>query len=99
MADENYPLPIGGLDGTDAELLPGANDDSPAEIQKMPPLERLATGFIHALRTGGLVVPISSSLLFTQALLAVGVGNGDDVYWAGRATLVTRPEDLSLIHI
>jgi len=41
-------------------------------------------------------VPISMSLRFTQALMAVGLGNGDDVYWAGRATLVSRPEDISM---
>ncbi len=67
-----------------------------ASLEKMPPLERLATGFIHALRTGGLTIPISSSLQFTQALRAVGVASGDDVYWAGRATLVTRPEDIAM---
>ena len=49
-------------------------------------IERLAAGFIHTLRSGGLVVPISSSLRYVQSLRAVGLGNGDDVY-------------LSLIHI
>ncbi len=62
----------------------------------MPDLERLATGFVHCLRSGGLTVPVSMSLRFTQALMAVGVGNGDDVYWAGRATLVSRPEDIAM---
>jgi len=59
-------------------------------------LERLAAGFIHTLRSGGIVVPISSSLRFVQALRAVGLGNGDDVYWAGRSTLVVRPEDIAM---
>ena len=57
-------------------------------------LERVAAGFIHTLRSGGIVVPISSSLRYVQALRSVGLGNGDDVYWAGRATLVLRPEDI-----
>ena len=95
MSSEDYPLPIGGLDGESGRK-PNPEVGTPTSVEKMPPLERLATGFIHALRTGGLAVPISSSLLFTQALLAVGVGNGDDVYWAGRATLVSRPEDIAM---
>jgi len=59
-------------------------------------LERLAAGFIHTLRSGGLVIPVSSSLRYVQALRAVGLHNGDDVYWAGRSTLVVRPEDIAM---
>ena len=61
-----------------------------------PTIERLATGFVHSLRTGGLTVPISASLQFTRALAALGLGDGDDVYWAGRSTLLTRPEDIAM---
>ena len=71
-------------------------DREPPAVDAVPDIERLATGFVHCLRTGGLTVPISMSLRFAQALLAVGVGNGEDVYWAGRATLVTRPEDIAM---
>lgn len=67
-----------------------------SEVDALPELERLSTGFVHCLRSGGLTVPISMSLRFTQALMAVGIGNGDDVYWAGRATLVSRPEDIAM---
>ena len=59
-------------------------------------VERLAAGFIHTLRSGGLTVPVSSSLRYVESLRAVGLGNGDDVYWAGRATLVVRPEDIAM---
>lgn len=59
-------------------------------------VERLAAGFIHTLRSGGLVVPISSSLRYVESLRLVGLGDGDDVYWAGRATLVVRPEDIPM---
>ena len=59
-------------------------------------LERLATGFVHTLRTGGLTIPISSSLRYVQALRAVGLGDGEYVYWAGRSTLVVRPEDIAM---
>ncbi len=61
-----------------------------------PDVERIAVGFVHCLRSGGLTVPVSMSLRFRQALDAVGLDRGDDVYWAGRATLLTRPEDLAM---
>lgn len=61
-----------------------------------PPIERLAAGFVHCLRTGGLVVPVGMTLRFTDALGAVGIDDGNDVYWAGRATLVSRPEDIAM---
>ena len=94
MSADDYPLPISGIDGPDGDEAAAA--DASAEIRRVPDLERLATGFIHSLRTGGLTVPISSSLQFTRALRAVGIGNGDDVYWAGRSTLVVRPEDIAM---
>ena len=94
MSADDYPLPISGIDGPDGDEVAAA--DASAEIRRVPDLERLATGFIHSLRTGGLTVPISSSLQFTRALRAVGIGNGDDVYWAGRSTLVVRPEDIAM---
>lgn len=61
-----------------------------------PPIERLAAGFVHCLRSGGLIVPVGMTLRFTDALGAVGVGDGNDVYWAGRATLISRPEDIAM---
>ena len=93
MTSEGYPLPISGIDG-EAPVVQAK--EGRVELAGMPELERLATGFVHCLRSGGLTVPISMSLRFTQALMAVGVGNGDDVYWAGRATLVSRPEDIAM---
>jgi uncharacterized protein with von Willebrand factor type A (vWA) domain len=35
-------------------------------------------------------------LTFTEAVAAVGMDDRDAVYWAGRATLVRRPEDVEL---
>ncbi|MDW3178388.1 MAG: VWA domain-containing protein [Acidimicrobiia bacterium] len=69
-------------------------DGSPSTVP--PPVERLAAGFVHCLRTGGLVVPVGMTLRFTEALDAVGLDDGNDVYWAGRATLVSRPEDIAM---
>jgi uncharacterized protein with von Willebrand factor type A (vWA) domain len=41
-------------------------------------------------------VPFGSVLTFADALAAVGVEDRDTVYWAGKATLVQRPEDHDL---
>ena len=58
--------------------------------------ERLAVGFCRVLRGAGLRVPASATISFTESLGLVGVEERDAVYWAGRATLVHRPEDLNL---
>ncbi|MDA3038917.1 MAG: VWA domain-containing protein [Actinomycetota bacterium] len=54
----------------------------------------MAVGFVRVLRRLGLKVPASSTINFTLALGAVGVTDRDAVYWAGRATLLHRPEDI-----
>ena len=48
------------------------------------------------LRGAGLTVPVDSVLTFAEALGAVGLDERDGVYWAGRATLVRRPEDIAV---
>lgn len=58
--------------------------------------ETVAVGFVTTLRRAGLDVSLSSSLLYTDALAVVGLDDADEVYWAGRATLVHRPEDIGL---
>lgn len=60
------------------------------------PAERIAVAFARVLRGAGLPVPIGSVITFTDALGRVGITSADAVYWAGRATLVHRPEDLAL---
>jgi uncharacterized protein with von Willebrand factor type A (vWA) domain len=57
---------------------------------------RLAVAFARLLRGLGLAVPIGCVLDFGEALGLVGVDDRDSVYWAGRATLVHRPEDIAL---
>jgi uncharacterized protein with von Willebrand factor type A (vWA) domain len=54
----------------------------------------LATAFGRVLRGAGVPAPVDSVLTFTEALGTVGVDARDSVYWAGRATLVHRPEDI-----
>jgi uncharacterized protein with von Willebrand factor type A (vWA) domain len=53
----------------------------------------VAVAFSRVLRGVGLSVPISSTIAFGEALALLGLDERDNVYWAGRATLVRRPED------
>lgn len=53
----------------------------------------MAVAFARVLRGAGLSVPIGCVLTFSQALDATSLDRRDDVYWAGMATLVRRPED------
>jgi len=55
---------------------------------------RAAVGFARVLRAAGLRVPTDSSIAFAEALGVVGWSDGTDVYWAARATLCRRPEDV-----
>jgi uncharacterized protein with von Willebrand factor type A (vWA) domain len=56
----------------------------------------MAVSFARVLRGAGISVPIDSVITFVQALDVVSMTKRDDVYWAGRATLVHRPEDQQL---
>ncbi|MPY94538.1 MAG: VWA domain-containing protein [Acidimicrobiia bacterium] len=67
---------------------PGAGDGA-------APPEALAVLFARALRRAGLEPPLGSVVAFVQAIGEVGIGR-DALYWAGRATLVHRPEDIEV---
>lgn len=54
-----------------------------------------AVAFVRVLRQAGLVVPIDASVTFAAALDHVDLASGDEVYWAGRATLVRRADDVA----
>jgi uncharacterized protein len=58
--------------------------------------EAIAVAFGRVLRGAGLTVPIGTVITFTDALGRVGIDSRDGVYWAARATLVRRPEDLQI---
>jgi uncharacterized protein with von Willebrand factor type A (vWA) domain len=58
--------------------------------------DAMAVAFARVLRGAGLNVPVSAVVSYAEALTAVGVERRDDVYWAGRSTLVHRPEDRDL---
>ena len=52
-------------------------------------LEEVPVAFARVLRGAGLAVPVGSTVTFARAL-----ATGAPPYWAGRATLVRRPEDV-----
>src|SRR5262245_32590322 len=56
-------------------------------------LERLI-GFGRALRGRGLAVGTGRIVTFCRSAGALGLRNRDDLYWAGRASLISRPEDV-----
>ncbi|MAT03724.1 MAG: hypothetical protein CL424_01600 [Acidimicrobiaceae bacterium] len=56
----------------------------------------IAVAFTRVLRGAGIQVPTSSTIAFGEALAELGVDDRDHTYWAGRATLVRRPEDIDL---
>lgn len=59
-------------------------------------VDRMAVAFARVLRGAGLDVPVGTVITFTEALGAVGVAQRPAVYWAGRATLVHRHEDIAV---
>jgi uncharacterized protein with von Willebrand factor type A (vWA) domain len=59
-------------------------------------LERAVVAFCRALRGAGLDVPTGSVAAYAEALAAVGAASASLAYWAGRATLVKRPEDIAV---
>jgi len=71
-----------------SDLAPGTPAPNPAE--------RLAVAFGRLLRMAGLRVPLDTVLAFAGALDLLGLDERDGVYWAARATLVRKPEDLAL---
>jgi uncharacterized protein with von Willebrand factor type A (vWA) domain len=56
----------------------------------------IAVAFSRILRGAGVDVPTSSTIAFSEALAVTGLTDRDTTYWAGRATLVRRPEDHEL---
>ena len=59
--------------------------------------EEMAVSFARILRGVGLQVPLDSVLTFVNALNVVSLESRSDVFWAGRSTLVRRPEDHQLL--
>ncbi|HWG72684.1 MAG TPA: VWA domain-containing protein [Acidimicrobiales bacterium] len=72
---------------------PATPPDSLPSAPVTPP-ERLVVAFARVLRGAGLDVPAGDVVTFARALGHVGLESRRPVYWAGRATLVHRPEDI-----
>lgn len=53
-------------------------------------LDEVPVAFVRVLRGAGLAVPVGATVTFARAL-----ATGAPPYWAGRATLVRRPEDVA----
>ncbi len=58
--------------------------------------DRVVVAFVRALRAADLDVPVGATVAFAEALGVVDATRRDDVYWAGRATLLRRPEDAAV---
>jgi uncharacterized protein len=58
--------------------------------------ERILVGFAAALRGAGLSVPTDSVIIWADAVSRLGIDDMDRVYWAGRATLVKRFEEIEV---
>jgi hypothetical protein len=56
----------------------------------------IPVAFARVLRGAGLVVPADATEVFARSIAAIGGGTRADVYWAGRATLIRRPEDVEV---
>jgi len=57
-------------------------------------VDQAIVAFARVLRGAGLDVPVRNVLDFTESVALLGLVDRDAVYWAGRATLVHRPEDI-----
>jgi uncharacterized protein len=81
----------------DRQAVPPAGEQAPARPGAPSGfrVERVAVAFARMLRGVGLEVPGGAPVHYAEALAAVGLGRREPVYWAGRATLVRRPEDVA----
>ena len=66
------------------------HDPAPARA----PLLTVLVGFCHELRSAGLAVGSGDALAYCSAAAALDPSDLLDVYWAGRATLVTRRDSI-----
>lgn len=58
----------------------------------------VAVRFVEALRGAGLKVPVSATLSYLTAMAELEASKPEHLYWAGAATLVTKPEDRQVYH-
>lgn len=63
-------------------------------VEAETPLDRMAVDLVIAVRAAGVTVPTGATVTYARALTAAG-STPAGAYWAGRATLVRRPEDIA----
>lgn len=63
---------------------------------KAPPMLDAAVAFGRVLRGAGLRVGTDRVVGFVRAMEELDVGSRENVYWAGRTTLTSRPEDVTV---
>jgi uncharacterized protein len=68
-----------------------------AEVTAAPgvPFVRLLAGFTAELRAAGLAAGTGDLLAYSQAMATLDPADLVDLYWAGRATLLSRHEDIA----
>ena len=59
-------------------------------------LDRHLIDFVDILRNAGVKISLGSSIDFGVAVTELGASSSENVYWAGRSTLINRPEDISI---
>ncbi|HYZ98991.1 MAG TPA: VWA domain-containing protein [Acidimicrobiales bacterium] len=59
------------------------------------PPERVVVGLVSRVRREGVPVPLGAAVEYGRALAALGSTRPLALYWAGRATLVRRPDDIA----
>lgn len=68
----------------------------PETAPRKTPVLEAAVAFGRLLRRAGLATGTGRVVEFTRALEELDVTRREDVYWAGRVTLCSRPEDLEV---
>jgi uncharacterized protein len=65
-------------------------------VPEQPPVVGLLVGFAHELRRAGLAVGSGDVLTYCAAMAPLDPTDLLDLYWGGRATLVTRRDDIAV---
>ena len=74
---------------------PGPDQAAPPEPDE-PPFVGVLSGFVAALRAAGLAAGTGDLLTYCAAMVPLDPADLLDLYWAGRATLVRRKDDIEV---
>ena len=81
--------------GSDQAAGPGPEQAAPPEPDE-PPFVGVLSGFVAALRAAGLAAGTGDLLTYCAAMAPLDPADLLDLYWAGRATLVRRKDDIEV---